>query len=647
MSDHPQQAERQRLDKVVIRFAGDSGDGMQLTGDRFSSESASFGNDIATLPSFPAEIRAPQGTVAGVSSFQVHFAGRDIVTPGDRADVLVAMNPAALIANIGDVAPSGLIIADEHEFTPRAFKKLGLGSNPLTDDSLSEYQVVSLDITKLATGAVQSFGLGRKDTGRTRNMFALGLVSWLYGREIDETVDWLGVKFAAKPTVRDANIAALKAGEHYGETAELFTVRYDVPAAPMPSGRYRRITGNMATAYGLMTGAHRAGLTLFVGSYPITPASDLLHELSRRKSHGVITFQAEDEIAGVGAALGASFGGSLGITTTSGPGFSLKQEMINLAVMSELPLVVVDVQRSGPSTGMPTKTEQGELMQALWGRNGESPVPVLAPSSPSDCFGMAVQACRIAVEYRTPVILLTDAFLANGAEPWRIPDLATIAPIEPNFATEANGTDGNGRPTFLPYHRDPETLARDWAIPGTPDTEHRLGGLEKSVEAGSVSYDPDNHEKMVQLRADRIAGIPVPDVDVEDPAGRADVLVIGWGSTWGPITAAVRRLRARGLHIAQAHVRNLNPLPANLGEVVHRYRRVIVPEVNLGQFCQLLRARYLVDARSYHHVRGLPLVMDDLTEYLEGVIDELTPAGTADQQPTPLRTAESNRRSQL
>lgn len=622
MTDHPQRAQRRRVEKVVIRFAGDSGDGMQLTGDRFSSESASFGNDIATLPSFPAEIRAPQGTVAGVSSFQVHFAGRDIVTPGDRADVLVAMSPAALVANVGDLAPGGLIIADEHEFTARALKKLGLSSNPLTDDSLAGHQVVSLDITKLTTGAVESFGLGRKDAGRARNMFALGLVSWLYGREIDETVEWLGTKFAATPTMRDANISALKAGEHYGETAELFTVRYDVPAAPMPAGRYRRITGNLATAYGLMTGAHRAGLTLFVGSYPITPASDLLHELSRRKAHGVITFQAEDEIAGVGAALGASFGGSLGVTTTSGPGFSLKQEMINLAVMSELPLVVVDVQRSGPSTGMPTKTEQGDLLQAMWGRNGESPVPVLAPSSPSDCFDMAVQACRTAVEYRTPVILLSDAFLANGAEPWKIPDLATIPPIEPNFATEPNGIDAQGRPTFLPYRRDPETLARDWAIPGTSGTEHRLGGLEKSVEAGSVSYDPTNHERMVQLRADRIAGIPVPDVAVDDPEDQADVLVIGWGSSWGPITAAVRRLRTQGRSIAQVHVRHLNPLPANLGEVVRRYRRVIVPEVNLGQFCQLLRARYLVDARSYHRVRGLPLAMDDLTDFLAGVVDE-------------------------
>ncbi|SER94096.1 2-oxoglutarate ferredoxin oxidoreductase subunit alpha [Propionibacterium cyclohexanicum] len=652
MSDRPQQTQRRRLEKVVIRFAGDSGDGMQLTGDRFSSESASFGNDIATLPSFPAEIRAPQGTIAGVSSFQVHFAGRDIVTPGDRADVLVAMNPAALLANLGDLVAGGLIIADEHEFTPRALKKLGLNSNPLEDDSLGEYQLVSLDITKLSAGAVGSFGLGRKDTGRTRNMFALGLVSWLYGRPIDETVNWLGTKFAAKPTIRDANIAAVKAGEHYGETAELFTVRYEVPAAPMPAGRYRRITGNMATAYGLMTGAHRAGLTLFVGSYPITPASDLLHELSRRKSHGVITFQAEDEIAGVGAALGASFGGSLGVTTTSGPGFSLKQEMINLAVMTELPLVVVDVQRSGPSTGMPTKTEQGELLQAMWGRNGESPVPVLAPSSPSDCFEMAIEACRIAVEYRTPVVLLTDAFLANGAEPWKIPELSTIPPIEPRLVSGPNGVDGKGSASYLPYRRDPVTLARDWAIPGTAGTEHRLGGLEKSVEAGSVSYDPDNHEKMVQLRADRIAGIPVPEVQVDDPGEQAEVLVIGWGSTWGPITAAVRRLRQRGRAIAQAHVRNLNPLPANLGDVLHRYRRVVVPEVNLGQFCLVLRAHYLVDARSYHHVRGLPLAMDELTEHLEGVIDELDQANSRGGEPNPLGAVQTsstipNRRKQL
>ncbi|MFT8396237.1 2-oxoacid:acceptor oxidoreductase subunit alpha [Propionibacterium sp.] len=646
MSGRPQESDRRKLDKVVIRFAGDSGDGMQLTGDRFSTESAEFGNDIATLPSFPAEIRAPQGTLAGVSSFQVHFAARDIVTPGDKADVLVAMGPAALLANLTGLVPGGLIIADEHEFTGRALKKLGLTSNPLTDDSLTEHQLVSLDITKLSAAAAADFGLGRKDVTKTRNMFALGLVCWLYGRSIDDTVEWLGHKFAKNAALRDANIAALKAGEHYGETTELFAVRYEVPPAPMPAGRYRRITGNLATAYGLMTGAHRAGLTLFVGSYPITPASDLLHELSRRKSHGVVTFQAEDEIAGVGAALGASFGGALGVTTTSGPGFALKQEMINLAVMTELPLVIVDVQRSGPSTGMPTKTEQGELLQALYGRNGESPLPVVAASSPSDCFDVAVQACRMAVEYRTPVVMLSDAFLANGAEPWLIPDLATIDPIEPNFATAPNGTDDKGRPTFLPYRRDSLTLVRDWAIPGTPGTEHRLGGLEKSVEAGSVSYDPDNHELMVETRANRIAGIPVPDVQVDDPTGDADVLVIGWGSTWGPITASVRRLREQGRIIAHAQVRNLNPLPANLGEVLHRYRTVVVPEVNMGQFCQLIRGRYLVDAQSYHRVRGLPLAMDELTAYLAGVIDELEndePESTRPADDKPLTTAGKDR----
>ncbi|MDK9592775.1 2-oxoacid:acceptor oxidoreductase subunit alpha [Propionibacterium freudenreichii] len=618
-----QTPQRQRLNRVVIRFAGDSGDGMQLTGDRFGAESAEHGNDIATLPDYPAEIRAPQGTIAGVSSFQIQFADEDIVTPGEHVDVLVAMNPAALRANLADVVRGGLVIVDKHSFAKRALEKAGYQADPLTDGSLEGYQLVEVDITTLTATAVSAFETSRRGAARSRNMFALGLVSWLYGRPTEDTVHWLGETFASRPSVRDANIAALRAGENYGENTEQFAVRYEVPPAPVPAGRYRRITGNLATAYGLMVGAARAGMTLFVGSYPITPASDILHELSKRKAFGVITVQAEDEIAGIGAALGASLGGALGVTTTSGPGFALKQEMINLAVMTELPLVIVDVQRSGPSTGMPTKTEQGDLLQALWGRNGESPLPVFAPSSPSDCFQVTVDACRAAVENRTPVVLLTDAFLANGAEPWQVPDLSQIAPIDPHFATGPNGFDEKGKPTFLPYKRDPQTLARDWALPGTVDAEHRLGGLEKSVEAGTVSYDPANHEQMVHTRAERVARIPVPDALVDDPEGEADLLVVGWGSSWGPITAAVRDLRAAGRHVAQVQLRTLNPLPANLDQVLHRYRRVIAPEVNLGQLALVLRAKYLVDVRTFSKVRGQPLPVGELTQYLAGHLDEI------------------------
>ncbi len=629
MSTDQTSAQTRQVDRVVIRFAGDSGTGMQLAGGRFGSESAGFGNDTTTFPSYPAEIRAPQGTIAGVSSFQVQFASHEVTTVGERLDVLVAMGPAPLRAHAGDVRRGGLIIVDDHGFTPRALKRAGYEHNPLEDDSLGAYQVVHLDMTALTSTVVEALGLGRKQAERCRNMFALGLVSWLYSHPIEETIDWIDRRFASQPDVRDANIAALKAGVNYGETAELFTVRYEVRPAPMPKGRYRQITGNTATAYGLMVGAHRAGLQLFVGSYPITPASDLLHELSRRAGYGVITFQAEDEIAGIGAALGASFGGSLGVTTTSGPGFALKQEMINLAVMSELPLVIVDVQRAGPSTGMPTKPEQGDLLQALWGRNGESPLPVLAPTSPADCFDTAVRACRTAIEYRTPVVMLTDAFLGNGAEPWRLPDLAAIAPIDPKLAAGPNGVDEQGNPVHLPYRRDPRTLARDWAVPGTPGAEHRLGGLEKSVEAGTVTYSPLNHEEMVLTRARRIAGIPVPDVEVDDPSGRADVLVVGWGSACGPVSAAVQRLRGTGARIAQAPVRTLNPLPANLGRVLRGYARVIVPEMNLGQFATLLRARYLVDVRGYNKVRGFPLNVDELTAHLAGQLDEVSDSRTA------------------
>jgi 2-oxoglutarate ferredoxin oxidoreductase subunit alpha len=616
-------AEQLPLDRVVIRFAGDSGDGMQLTGDRFTAETASFGNDIATLPNFPAEIRAPQGTLPGVSSFQLHFANFDIVTPGDVPDVLVAMNPAALKANLRDLPRGGVIIVDTADFTKRNLAKIGWASNPLEDGTLANYSVHAMDLTALATGAVAEFDLSRKDASRTKNMFALGMLSWLYSRPTEGTVKFLTEKFAKKPLIRDANIAAFNAGHAYGETTEAFEVRYHVAPAPMAKGRYRQISGNLATAYGLITGAHKAGLQLFLGSYPITPASDILHELSRRKDLGVMTFQAEDEIAGVGSAIGASFAGALGVTTTSGPGMALKGEAIGLAVMTELPLVVVNVQRAGPSTGMPTKTEQADLMQALYGRNGEAPVPVIAAKSSTDCFDTAVEACRIAVKYRTPVIMLSDGYLANGAEPWKIPDLDAIAPIDPNFAVGPAAPDESGKQVFLPFERDPETLARTWAIPGTPGLEHRIGGIEKAARTGNVSYDPDNHELMTRTRQAKIDGIvaDIPDVVVDDPSGKARVLVLGWGSTYGPITAAARRVRLSGRDVALAHLRHLNPMPANLGEVLRSYDKVVVPEMNLGQLASVLQARYLVEISSYSRVRGLPISLSELEVDLIAEID--------------------------
>lgn len=601
-----------QLNRVVIRFAGDSGDGMQLTGDRFTAESASFGNDIATLPNFPAEIRAPQGTLPGVSSYQLHFADFDIVTPGDTPDVLVAMNPAALKVNLKDLPAGTVIIVDTHDFTARNLKKIGWDVNPLDDGTLANYTVHQLDLTTLAQGSVEGFGLTRKDASRTKNMFALGLLSWMYSRPTEGTEQFLSSKFAKKPDIRDANLAAFRAGYAYGETTEAFAVQTVVDPAPMPQGRYRQVSGNLATAYGLMTGAHKAGMQLFLGSYPITPASDILHELSRRKDVGVMTFQAEDEIAGVASALGASFGGALGVTTTSGPGVALKSETISLAIMTELPLVIVDVQRAGPSTGMPTKTEQADLLQALYGRHGEAPLPVLAAKSSTDCFDTALEACQIAITYRTPVIMLSDGYLANGAEPWRIPDLDAIPAIEPNFADRVHDED----PHFMPYRRDPETLAREWAKPGTPGLEHRIGGLEKDHLSGNVSYDPDNHDQMVRTRADKVAGIvrDIPDLQVDDPTDDAKLLVLGWGSTYGPITATARRMRKNGHKIATAHLRHLNPMPANVGDVLRRYEHVIVPEMNMGQLTHVLRARYLVDVESYSRVRGLPLSIAELEE---------------------------------
>ena len=609
-----------KLDRVVIRFAGDSGDGMQLTGDRFTSEAAAFGNDLATQPNFPAEIRAPQGTLPGVSSFQLHFADYDILTPGDRPDVLVAMNPAALKANIGDLAAGGILIVNTDEFTKRNLTKVGYDADPLEGDSLAQYQVHKVAMATLTQGALAETGLGKKDAERCKNMFALGLLSWMYHRPTEGTERFLREKFAKKPDLAEANILAFRSGWNYGETTEAFAVTYEVAPAKLAAGTYRQITGNTALAYGIVAAGQQAKLPVVLGTYPITPASDILHELSKHKNFGVTTFQAEDEIAGIGAALGASYGGALGMTTTSGPGIALKSETIGLAVMTELPLVVIDVQRGGPSTGLPTKTEQADLLQAMFGRNGEAPVPIVAPCSPADCFGIVLEATRIALTYRTPVMILSDGAIANGSEPWLIPDVSELPDLSVTFATEPNAPDGSGE--FWPYLRDPETLARPWAVPGTPGLEHRIGGLEQVDGKGSISYDPDNHDKMVRLRAAKVAGITVPDVVVDDPSGEASVLAIGWGSTFGPIGAAARRVRAQGRTIATAHLRHLNPLPANLGDVLRRYERVVIPEMNLGQLAMILRATYLVDAISYTKVAGLPFKAEELqgvfTDIIEG-----------------------------
>ncbi|GEL16342.1 2-oxoglutarate ferredoxin oxidoreductase subunit alpha [Pseudonocardia asaccharolytica DSM 44247 = NBRC 16224] len=609
---------------MVIRFAGDSGDGMQLTGDRFTAETAAFGNDLSTLPSFPAEIRAPAGTLPGVSSFQLHFADYDILTPGDRPDVLVAMNPAALKANLADLPPGGVLIVNTDEFTRRNLAKVGYEADPLEDGSLAQYQVHPVAMATLARGALAETGLPKKDAERAKNMFALGLLSWMYHRPHEGTERFLREKFARRPELAEANILAFRAGHAYGETTESFAVTYEVPPAKLAVGTYRQITGNTALAYGIVAAGQTSGLPVFLGSYPITPASDILHELARHKAFGVTTFQAEDEIAGVGAALGASFGGALGVTTTSGPGISLKSETIGLAVALELPLLIIDVQRGGPSTGLPTKTEQADLLQAMYGRNGEAPVPVIAPQSPGDCFDAALEAAAIAITYRTPVILLSDGSLANGSEPWRVPDAAALPPVDPGFATAPNAPDGSEE--FWPYLRDPHTHARPWATPGTPGCEHRLGGLEKADGRGVISYDPDNHDRMVRLRQAKIDHIPVPDLEVDDPTGDAPLLVLGWGSTYGPIGAAARRVRNLGHPVATAHLRHLNPLPANLGALLGRYRRVLVPEMNLGQLALLLRARYLIDARSYTKVAGLPFRAQELQEVILGHLDGPTPA---------------------
>lgn len=606
-----------QLDRVVIRFAGDSGDGMQLTGDRFTSETAQLGNDISTLPNFPAEIRAPAGTLPGVSSFQVHFADYDILTPGDSPNVLVAMNPAALKANLADLPRGADIIVNTDEFSRRNLAKVGYQANPLEDDSLAGYTVHPVALTSMTVGALADHEVSKKDAERAKNMFALGLLSWMYSRPYESTLRFLERKFATRPELVGANVAAFKAGWNFGETTEDFAVRYEVKPAKMPPGTYRNITGNAALSLGLVAAGVRSELLVFLGAYPITPASDILHELSKHKRFGVLTMQAEDEIAAIGAALGASYGGALGVTTTSGPGVALKSETISLAVALELPLVIVDVQRAGPSTGMPTKTEQADLNMALFGRHGEAPVAVLAPKSPADCFYAALEAARIALTYRTPVLLLSDNYVANGSEPWLLPDVESLPDLRVDFATRPNGEDGA---TFLPYLRDPETLARPWAVPGTPGLEHRIGGLEKADKTGDISYDPANHDLMVRTRAARIEAIPVPDLEVEDPDGDARVLVLGWGSTYGPIGAACRGLRQRGLSVAQAHLRHLAPMPANLGEILRSYERVVIPEMNLGQLAHVIRARYLVDAIGYNQVHGLPFTANELETMLEEVL---------------------------
>jgi len=617
----------QQLDRVIIRFAGDSGDGMQLAGDRFTQETAAFGNDLSTLPNFPAEIRAPAGTLPGVSSFQLHFADHDILTPGDAPDVLVAMNPAALKANVGDLPRGADIIANTDEFTKRNLGRVGYDASPLEDGSLAAYNIHAVPITSMTVRALEQFEISRKDAERAKNMFALGLLSWLYNRPLEGTVKFLESKFAGKPEIMKGNVTAFQAGWNYGETTEAFSVQYEVKPASLEPGIYRNITGNLALTYGLVAASRRSGLPLFLGSYPITPASDILHELAKLKRFGVRTFQAEDEIAGVGAALGAAFGGALGVSTTSGPGMTLKMETIGLAVSVELPLIICDIQRAGPSTGMPTKTEQADLLMALYGRNGESPVPVIAPATPADCFDTAIEAVRIATKYRTPVIILSDGYLANGSEPWRIPVVSDLPRLRDEFSYSKPNEwrDDDGKVEFLPFRRDPETLARPWAIPGMPGLEHRIGGIEKADGTGTISYDPDNHDRMVRLRQAKIDGIArdIGPLEVDDPDGDARVLVLGWGSTFGSIGAAVRRVRMAGGSVAQAHLRHLSPFPANLGEVLAAYEKVLVPEINLGQLALLLRGRYHVDVISYNRVRGLPFRAAELAGVIQDVITDV------------------------
>jgi 2-oxoglutarate ferredoxin oxidoreductase subunit alpha len=609
---------REKIDQAVIRFAGDSGDGMQITGSQFTNTVALYGNDIATFPDFPAEIRAPAGTLPGVSGYQLHFSSNDVYTPGDAVDVLIAMNPAALKVNAGDLKPNGILIVNSDSFKEMDLRKAQMTSNPLEDHSLDKFRLFSVELERLTRVALEHLGLDAKSMDRCKNFFALGMCYWLYNRSMDSTVRWIEDKFKNKPLLVEANKLAMKAGYSYCEATEAFQISYEIPPAQLAPGIYRNLSGNQALALGFITASQKSGLRLFQGSYPITPASDILHELSQYKDFGVMTFQAEDEIAAITSAIGAAYAGALAITTTSGPGMALKTEAMGLAVAVEIPLVVCDIQRGGPSTGLPTKTEQADLLQALFGRNSEAPIPIVAAATPSDCFWAALEACRIAVKYMVPVILLSDGYLANGAEPWRIPDAADIPAFPVHFATEPNSANGG----YLPYKRDPQTLARPWAVPGTPGLEHRIGGLEKQDVTGNINYEPLNHEKMVRIRAAKVAAIAQDIPDIE-PTGDAegDLLIIAWGSTHGAITAAVKAQRAEGRRIGHVHLRHLNPLPSNLGEVIKRYKKVLVPELNMGQLLWVLRAKYLVDAVGLNKIQGRPFKQVELEQKIEEMLD--------------------------
>jgi len=601
------------IEQAVIRFAGDSGDGMQITGNQFTNTAALYGNDIATFPDYPAEIRAPAGTIPGVSGFQLHFSSNEVYTPGDAIDVLIAMNPAALKVNIADLKANGILIVNSDSFKEGDLRKAQMTSNPLEDHSLDKFRLFSVELERLTRRSLEHLGLDAKSMDRCKNFFALGMCYWLYNRSSEPTVRWIEDKFKNKPLLVEANKLALKGGYSYCEATEAFQVSYEIPPAQLTPGLYRSMSGNQALALGFVTAAQKSGLTLFLGSYPITPASDILHELSQYKDFGVMTFQAEDEIAAVTSAIGAAYAGALAITTTSGPGMALKTEAMGLAVATEIPLVVCDIQRGGPSTGLPTKTEQADLLQALFGRNSEAPIPVLAASTPADCFWVAIEACRIAVKYMVPVIILSDGYLANGAEPWRIPELSDIPSFPVTFATDPA--------TFLPYKRNPQTLARPWAVPGTPGLEHRIGGLEKQDPTGNINYEPLNHENMVRIRAAKVAGIAndIPNVlPAGDPEG--DLLIIAWGSTCGSITAALKAQRSKGRKIGHLHLRHLNPLPLNLGDVIKRYKRVLVPELNMGQLLWVLRAKYLVDAIGLNKIQGRPFKQAELEQKIEEML---------------------------
>ena len=610
----PSQRKRETLEHAVIRFCGDSGDGMQITGSQFTNTVALYGNDIATFPDYPAEIRAPAGTLPGVSGFQVHFSSHDVYTPGDSVDALVAMNPAALKMNLPDLRANGILIVNLDNFEETDLRKAQMAVNPLEDHSLDGYRVFPVELTKLTRAALKDLGLDAKSMDRCKNFFALGMCYWLYNRSMETTLRWIEDKFKAKPVLVNANRTAMQAGYSYCEATEAFQTSYEIPPAKLAPGTYRNVSGNSALAMGFVAASQQSGLPLFLGSYPITPASDILHELSSYKNFGVITFQAEDEIAAVTSAIGAAYGGALGITTTSGPGMSLKTEALGLAVAVELPLVVCDVQRGGPSTGLPTKTEQADLLQALFGRNSEAPIPVLAPATPGDCFWIALEASRIAIKYMVPVIILSDGYLANGAEPWKIPDLSQLPDVPVKFETNALG--------FRPYKRNPSTLARPWAIPGTPGLEHRVGGIEKQDVTGNVNYEPLNHEKMVRLRAEKVAAVvqDIPDVvPAGDPSG--DLLIVAWGSTYGSVAAAMRAQHGKGRRVGHVHLRHLNPLPKNLGEVLMRYDKVLVPEMNMGQLVMLLRAKYLVDAVGYNKIQGKPFKKSEIEQKIDEMLD--------------------------